>query len=102
MDASRIVPEFALAVINSNYGQTYFRSKAKRTTNLASINGKEVSGFPLPQPSPGEQQDLIDELSRERRMAEEMRRQATAARAAAWKDFETAIYAAEDGTEAIT
>ena len=48
MDASRIVPEFALAVINSNYGQTYFRSKAKRTTNLASINSKEVSGFPAP------------------------------------------------------
>ncbi len=102
MDASRIVPEFALAVINSNYGQTYFRSKAKRTTNLASINSKEVSGLPLPLPSPGEQQDLIEELSRERRMAEELRRQATATRAAAWKDFETAVYAEEGEAEAFT
>ena len=101
MDASKIVPEFALAVINSTYGQTYFRSKAKRTTNLASINSKEVSGFPLPLPSLGEQQELIDELSRERRLAEDMRRQATAVRAAAWMDFETAVYAAEDNAEAI-
>ena len=102
MDASKVVPEFTLAVINSTYGQTYFRSKAKRTTNLASINSKEVSGFPLPLPSPGEQQDLIDELSRERRLAEEMRRQATAARAAAWTDFEAAVYAEEDDAEAVT
>ena len=102
MDASRVVPEFALAVINSTYGQTYFRSKAKRTTNLASINSKEVSGFPLPLPSPGEQRELIDELARERRLAEEMRRQATAARSAAWADFETAVYATEVGAKAVT
>ena len=102
MDASKVVPEFALAVINSPYGQTYFRSKAKRTTNLASINSKEVSGFPLPLPSLDKQRELIDELSRERRLAEDMRRQATAARAAAWAEFETAVYAAEDDAETVT
>ncbi len=42
------MPEFVLAVINSSYGQAYFRSKAKQTTNLASINSKEVAAFPFP------------------------------------------------------
>ncbi len=102
MDASKIVPEFALAVINSTYGQTYFRSRAKRTTNLASINSKEVSGFPLPLPSLGEQQELIDELSRGRRLAEEMRQQATVARAEAWVDFETVVYSVGNNVEAGT
>ena len=55
LDVSRVVPEFALAVINSAYGQAYFRSKAKRTTNLASINSKEVARFPLPLPPLGKQ-----------------------------------------------
>ena len=102
MDASKVVPEFTLAVINSTYGQTYFRSKAKRTTNLASINSKEVSGFPLPLPSLSEQRELVGELSHGRRMAEELRRQAKAARTAAWANFEAAVYAAEDDAEAIT
>ena len=102
MDASKVVPEFALAVINSTYGQTYFRSKAKRTTNLASINSKEVSGFPLPLPSLDKQRELADGLSHERQLAEDLRRQATTARAAAWTDFETAVYAAEDDAEAVT
>ena len=101
MDASRIVPEFVLAVINSAYGQTYFRSKAKRTTNLASINSKEVSGFPLPLPSLGEQRELADGLSHGRRLSEDLRRQAKAVRDAAWTDFEAAVYAVEGNAEAI-
>ena len=52
-----------LSVINSRYGQAYFRSKAKRTTNFASINSKEVASFPLPLPTATEQQArLIDAL----------------------------------------
>ena len=102
MDASKVVPEFALAVINSTYGQTYFRSKAKRTTNLASINSKEVSGFPLPLPPLDKQRKLADGLSHGRRLAEDLRRQATTARAAAWTDFETAVYAADEDTECLT
>ena len=96
MDASRVVPEFALAMINSTYGQTYFCSKAKRTTNLASINSKEVSGFPLPLPPLDKQRELTDGLSHGRQLAEDLRRQATTAQAAAWTDFETAVYAADD------
>ena len=97
-DVSKVLPEFVLAVINSAYGQAYFRSKAKRTTNLASINSKEVAGFPLPLPSVSEQQSLVNELIHGRRYAENLRQKATAARTAAWTDFEASVYTVEDET----
>lgn len=96
MDASRVVPEFTLAVINSAFGQAYFRSQAKRTTNLASINSKEVSRFPLPLPPVNEQRSLVNALFDGQREAEELRRQAATARTAAWMNFEAAIYATEN------
>ena len=98
MDASKVVPEFALSVINSAYGQAYFRSKAKRTTNLASINSKEVSRFPLPLPPVDEQRSLVNAWFQEQQVADGLRRRAMVARTAAWKDFEAAVYAVEDDT----
>ena len=95
MDVSKVDPEFVLAVINSSYGQTYFRSKAKRTTNLASINSKEVSSFPLPIPPVNEQRSLVHAWLQERQAADGMRRRATAARTSAWRSFETAVYEVE-------
>ena len=92
MDTSKVVPEFTLAVINSPYGQAYFRSKAKRTTNLASINSKEVSRFSLPLPPVDEQRSLVNAWFQEQQVAEGLRRRATAARAATWKNFEAVVY----------
>ena len=100
MDVSKVVPEFTLAVINSTYGQAYFRSKAKRTTNLASINSKEVSGFPLPLPPLGKQRSLVNKLLHGHRKAEGLHQKATAANEGAWTDFEAAVYAVEDEAEA--
>ena len=95
MDASKVVPKFVLAVINSSYGQAYFRSKAKRTTNLASINSKEVSRFPLPVPPVDEQRSLVHAWLQERQAADGLRRRATVARTAAWRSFEAAVYEVE-------
>ena len=96
MDVSKVVPEFTLAVINSTYGRAYFRSKAKRTTNLASINSKEVSGFPLPLPPLGKQRSLVNKLLHGHRKAEGLHQKATAANEGAWTDFEAAVYAGSD------
>ena len=85
-----------VSVINSRYGQAYFRSKAKRTTNLASINSKEVSGFPIPLPTTDEQKKLTEELFAGQADAQRKRRNAAKVRAQGWIDFEAAIYAAED------
>lgn len=95
MDKTKAIPEFVLAVINSSYGQAYFRSKAKRTTNLASINSKEVAGFPLPLPSIDEQQALIDVLFAGQVKARHSSGEAKLARAQAWTGFEGAVYPAE-------
>ncbi len=96
LDVAQAAPEFALAVINSAYGQAYFRSKAKRTTNLSSINSKEVSRFPLPLPPVNEQRSLVNALFDGKRETERLHQRATAIRTAFWADFEAAIYAAED------
>ena len=99
MDTSEVIPEFVLSVINSSYGQAYFRSKAKHTTNLASINSKEVSRFPLPLPPLKEQQSLIDNLFHGHRRAERLHQKATAIGTKAWTDFEAAVYAGKEATE---
>lgn len=96
LDQTKALPEFVLSVINSSYGQAYFRSKAKRTTNLASINSKEVGAFPLPLPTVPEQQDMIDNLFAGQAVAQQKRENASQTRAKAWTDFEAAVYAAEN------
>ena len=100
LDVSRVIPEFALAVINSAYGQAYFRAKAKRTTNLASINSKEVARFPLPLPPLGKQRSLVNELLHGRQKAAELHQKAIEAHEAAWTDFEASVYAVENKAEA--
>jgi type I restriction enzyme S subunit len=95
LDQSKVLPEFVLSVINSSYGQAYFRSKAKQTTNLASINSKEVAGFPLPLPPLSDQHALTAALTSDRAEASRLRGEAAAARVAAGMDFEAAVYAAD-------
>lgn len=54
---------FVLAYLNSRAGQSYFRRKAKRTTNLATINSTEVREMPIPLPPLSEQEKIVDLLS---------------------------------------
>jgi len=94
IDRQRAIPEFILAYINSPSGQAYFRSKAKRTTNLASINSKEVANLPVPLPEDTATQAIILRvLTKEQQTAATKRKQAATLRAAAWNDFIAAIFA---------
>ena len=43
----QILPEFLALQFQSNYGKGYFLGCAKKTSNLASINSKQVKEFPL-------------------------------------------------------
>ncbi len=94
LNQSKATSEFALSVINSSYGQAYFRTKAKQTTNLASINSKEVASFPLPLPPLADQKTMIDKLDAGVADAARLRADAITARANAWAAFECAVYAA--------
>jgi len=90
----RVMPEFLLAYINSPSGQAYFRSKAKRTTNLASINSKEVAGLPFPLPDDRRIQDgIVKRLRQGQDAAAAKRKDAAALRAAAWNEFIAAVFA---------
>lgn len=94
VDRSRLLPEFVLAVINSGRGQGYFRSKAKRTTNLASINSKEVAGLPVPDVSITEQEKLLSGLNSQIAAANSKRTEAATLRKSAWTAFESALFTA--------
>lgn len=92
VDQSKLLPDFLLAVINSSHGQGYFRSKAKRTTNLASINSKEVAGLPVPLPPLQKQQELLTAFTNSIGIATDKTNEAAALRAHAWFEFESTLF----------
>lgn len=92
-DQKRVSPEFVLEYINSPQGQAYFRSKAKWTTNLASINSREVASMPLPLPATLNQQEtILAAVKRVRESAAAQRTEAARLRAQAWAKFLNAIF----------
>lgn len=95
VDRDKLLPDFVLAVINSSYGQAYFRSKAKRTTNLASINSKEVASLPVPVLSIDRQQELLDALHAQVQAAQTKRAEAATLRQSAWAAFQSALFTTE-------
>jgi type I restriction enzyme S subunit len=93
LNQKRAIPDFILAYINSPSGQAYFRSKAKRTTNLASINSTEVTNLPVPLPDDTvTQTTIVRRLRKGQEVAAAKRKQAAALRATAWKDFIAAVF----------
>jgi len=93
LERQRAIPEFILAYINSPSGQAYFRSKAKRTTNLASINSKEVGNLPVPLPDDtATQVAILLGLKNGQQTAASIRKQAEGIRTSAWKDFIAAVF----------
>ena len=98
LDRTKLLPAFVMAVINSGYGQAYFRSKAKRTTNLASINSKEVAGLPVPLPPISDQRALMLVLEHSASTAEAKRTEANTLRANALAVFESALFTASEAT----
>jgi len=46
----------------NTFGQDYFNTEGKQTTNLASINKGVLSAFPIPLPSLEEQAEIVNEI----------------------------------------
>jgi len=63
IDQTRIHPTFLELEIRSSYGKSYFLSKAKKTTNLASINQTQLRGFPVRIPPLIVQENIIMRVS---------------------------------------
>jgi type I restriction enzyme S subunit len=100
VDRNQLLPEYVLVVINSRHGQTYFRSKAKQTTNLASINSKEVAGLLVPEITIDRQQALLTDLNAQMQASQTKCAEAAALRQSAWSAFESALFTAPDETAA--
>ncbi|WP_295455880.1 hypothetical protein [uncultured Thiodictyon sp.] len=92
LDQDVMLPEFVLAVINSRHGQSYFRSKAKQTTNLASINSREVAALSVPLLPIAEQKSLLLLLDASHLSAEQKRSEAAKLRQSARTTFEAALF----------
>jgi type I restriction enzyme S subunit len=95
LDGTRALPEYVMAYINSDSGRAYFRSKAKRTTNLASINSQEVARMPLPLPPLAIQRDIVRQVEAGRAEAARLREQATERARAARAEVEAALLGRE-------
>lgn len=91
-NVEQVLPEFILAVVNSASGQSYFRANAKQTTNLASINSREVASMPIPLVKLEIQRKLVLSLSQGEDRASACRKKAMSLRVAAGRDFENSLF----------
>jgi len=57
---NQFYPDFLAAAVSSPYGKAYFQGASKQTTNLASINQRQLKAFPLPMPSLAEQRRVVE------------------------------------------
>ena len=55
-------PHYVCVLINSPYGRKYFRSQAKSTSGLNTINSTVVKDYSLPLPPQGIQRSVLDRL----------------------------------------
>ena len=62
-DKSLLLSAYLAAIARSPYGKRYFLSCAKKTSNLASINKKQLSSFPVPWTPLNVQAQISDQLA---------------------------------------
>lgn len=65
-------PEYLCLLVNSNHGRAYFRSRAKSTSGLSTINSTVVKQYRLPVPEPAIQSGIIEKLGAGRRLLQEV------------------------------
>jgi len=58
-----LLPDFLLLILNSDFGQNYFRGHAKSSSGLYTINSRVLKNFPVPLPSIEEQGALVFEMT---------------------------------------
>jgi len=56
------MPEYLCALLSSPYGKEYFQSASKQTTNLASINQRQLKAFVVFRPSLLEQAKIVEQI----------------------------------------
>ncbi len=59
VNQDEFVPEYLAMLIGSPYGKNYFRAASKQTTNLASINHRQLKAFTVVRPPLDEQRRIV-------------------------------------------
>lgn len=85
MRAAEIAPEWFERYFNSPVGRAYFESAAKQTTNLASINMRQVRGCSVPLPPFAEQHRIVAKVDQLMALVDRLEAQLASSRAAAEK-----------------
>ena len=60
----RIDPHWLSALTGADYAKRFFESRAKQTTNLASISSSNLSELPVVLPPEDEQRGIVSELAK--------------------------------------
>jgi type I restriction enzyme S subunit len=60
------LPHYVLEYMHTSPARNYFRSRAKQTTNLASLNSNDLRGLPLPLPPLNVQRGIVEMVAQKR------------------------------------
>lgn len=66
LDRLQAEPEFVLMWMQTSFARAYFRSRAKFTTNLASINSTDLREVPIPLPPLETQREIMAQMTQSR------------------------------------
>jgi type I restriction enzyme S subunit len=92
VDPNEFDPEYLSHLISSSYGKTYFQAASKQTTNLATINRRQLNAFTVFHPALSEQRRIIAYLDGLQAQVDEL----TAAQEAAQAELEALLPAVLD------
>ncbi|NLF15934.1 MAG: restriction endonuclease subunit S [Lentisphaerae bacterium] len=82
MRSEELDPVWFERYFNSPVGRSYFESASKQTTNLASINMRQVRGCPVPVPPLAEQRRIVAKVDHLMALVDRLEAQLAAARTA--------------------
>lgn len=91
LDQAKVMPEYVLEYMHTAAARNYFRSRAKFTTNLASINSNDLRELSLPIPPMEEQKRLVEKVTAERTKIANLKAEAEAKAKQAKADVEAMI-----------
>lgn len=91
MRSAEIEPVWFERYFNSPDGRRYFESASKQTTNLASINMRQVRGCPVPFPPLAEQRRIVAKVDQLMALVDQLETQLAASRAAAENLMEAVV-----------
>ena len=93
-----LLPQFAMAWLNSDAGRDHFFKSGKTTSGLGTINSTVIRTAPIPLPLVDIQRGLVAEFSIANTKANQVRTEAVTLRQTAWAAFESALFTDREAT----